>query len=428
MRWARRPIEYLDDCIERYGELFTLRLIGHGPMVFCTHPTGIKQIFTAPADALFAGDGNRLLTPILGPNSLLLLDGPAHRRNRRLMMPPFHGKRMKEYATIIREATCRATEGWSAGDTLAIAETTKRISLEVILRAVYGFETNLDEASDRLLGVTNTVTPLLLFFPLLQRDLGPGSPGRKYRRAQAHSDALMYGQIRAYREQGYEGRKDILSLLMSARDEEGEGLSDEELRDQLLTLLAAGHETTAVGLAWAFHWLLSTPDSLAALLAELAPLGVAPDPVALTELPYLRAVCKESLRLVPTIPIVVRTVQEPFELMGHAIDTGMYVVPCIYGVHRREDVFAKADQFRPERFLNNKFSPYEFIPFGGGTRRCIGAAFAEFEMQIALGTLFAQYRFALDGDETRPTRRNVSILPKDGRPIRVTERRSSTGP
>ncbi|MCB9758274.1 MAG: cytochrome P450 [Alphaproteobacteria bacterium] len=418
--WSTRPLPFMRLCQRRYGDLFTVRLAGFGALVFISHPDGIEQVFKAAPGVLAAGEGNHILEPVLGRASILLLDGDRHRRTRRLMMPAFHGRRMRAYGEIIRQATLRATEGWAPGNEVRFHDATQRISLDVILRAVFGIEDEgLAEARDIITALSERATSATVYFPMMRKDLGPGSPGRRFQHHLGQVDALITDLI-ARRRASPEGHEDILAMLLAARDEDGAPMSDGELRDQLITLLMAGHETTATGLSWAMRWLLEAPEADARLRAEVVDAGdIPPDDVA--KLPYLGAVCDEALRLVPVIPIVTRIVKAPITVMGQTLGPGCRVAPCIYLAHHRPETFPDPDIFRPERFLEQSFGPYAYLPFGGGARRCVGMAFAHFEMRIVLATLHRRFRLALAGSQRGAARRGITLAPRDGLPVRVVD-------
>jgi len=422
VRWSTKPLPFLAECRAEFGDTFTLNLAGFGRNIFTCDPDLIKQIYTSDPNVLLAGKGNDILEPLLGPNSVLILDGARHARQRKLMMPPFHGRRMKAYGQIIADATERSIADWPVGGEAIVHEATQTLSLEVILRAVFGIEEGGLSDAARIIGeTTDAATALVLFFPFLQRDLGCWSPGGKLARAGERSDALIQAEIDRRRSHPDDARDDILSLLMAARDEDGAAMSDVELRDQLLTLLAAGHETTATALSWALHWVLREPRVLDALLAEL---DAAPDdPESISRLPYLTAACRETLRIIPVIPITVRYAAAPITLGGIDVPVGVRLAPCIHLLHQREDLYPEADVFRPERFLERKFRPHEFIPFGGGNRRCLGAAFAEYEMRIALAVILRMFVLELVDSKTVPVRRNLTLTPKGGTRVKVLSRR-----
>jgi cytochrome P450 len=300
----------------------------------------------------------------------------------------------------------------------------QEISLLVILQAVFGVTQGeryerLKELTSQLMNFfSSTAKSSFLFFPILQQNLGPWSPWGRFLRVRDEIDKLIYAEISDRRQQDNSQRTDILSLMMSATDENGEGMSDRELRDELLTLLFAGHETTATALSWSLYWTHRYPSVLAQLQEEIASLGDHPDPMQIIRLPYLSAVCNETLRLYPvailTFPRVVPE-NTSFHLMGYDIPAGTLLMGCIYLAHQREDIYPQPKQFRPERFLERQFSAYEFLPFGGGVRRCIGAALAQMELKLVLATVLSNYQLVLaEKKPVRPQRRGVTLAPETG--------------
>ncbi len=415
-QWATRPIEFLTATQRKYGDTFTLRLLGFGESVFLSHPDDVAAVFASDGDTLRAGEGNDILLPFLGVDSVLVQDGPKHRRARKLMMHPFHGQRMRLYGATMLKVSRDAVSNWTPGSTVRVLDASQRLSLDVILRVVFGFDgAGFDRARTVIVDAMEAITPAVVFFPLLQRDLGPLSPGRRLQQRGAVQDALLDEVIRDRR--ATPGGHDVLSMLLEARDEAGEPMSDTEVRSQLLTLLTAGHETTATALAWAMHHLARDPEARARVAEEIQ--GVE-DPAALAKLPFLGAVCNEALRLVPVLPIVMRVVRGSWSLRDQVLPLGSRVAPCITLVHRRPDLYPDPEAFVPERFLDRRFGPSEFFPFGGGGRRCIGAAFAEYEMRIALAEMVRK------AGDFRPVdasvgyaRRHITMAPADGARIAI---------
>ncbi|HEY7958322.1 MAG TPA: cytochrome P450 [Polyangia bacterium] len=425
LEWTYRPLPFLERCARRYGEAFTVRLPGFGAYVYLSSPELIKQVFTGDASLLEAGKGNRILEPLLGMHSVLLLDGAEHLRQRRLLLPPFHGERMQAYAKLMREITCASLDTWPIGTPFSLHPQMQAITLDVILRAVFG----LDEGAEmrelaKLLVALFAPPPFLFsFLPLMTTDL-PLSPYRKFLRLKGEVDRALYAIIAERRRADAADRTDILSLLLAARDEEGRPMSDAELRDELVTMIAAGHETTATALSWAFERILATPEVAARLDAELASAcGSDFDPTRAGALPYLDAVIKETLRLRPIIPLVVRQLKEPYQIAGHLLPAGAHVAPCIWLTQRRADLYPDPERFFPERFLDRKIDPYTWLPFGGGIRRCIGMAFAQFEMTIVLATVLGRLRLRLaPGVPVRTVRRSITFAPSGGTRV-IAERR-----
>lgn len=419
--WLYRPFPFLTWCRKRFGPTFSLRFPGRQSIVAFTEPDDVKEIFTGPTDVMFAGEANRPLGPIVGASSLLLLDGPRHLRERKLLLPPFHGARMHRYGEVMRDITLREMERWPVGRAFEIHPPMQAITLDVILRTVFGVDegARFEALRAGIVELTNGFTALAMV-PALQKDLGPRSPWGRFVRARANVDELLYAQIAERRRESDTSRDDILSLLLSARYEDGSPMTDLELRDELMTLLAAGHETTATALPWVFHYLTKDAGVQARLHEELdRVVGAGPvDPSAANELPYLDAVIKETMRLRPVIAAVGRVLQEPRRIGGWEIPAGTLVSPSIYLTHRNEKVWPRASRFDPSRFLDTQVSPYAYLPFGGGVRRCIGLAFAHYEMRIVLATVLSRFRVRARGDvHIRPQRRGVSLAPSHGMPV-----------
>jgi cytochrome P450 len=421
LRYLRDPLYCLLPMARKYGDTFTFP--GKPPMVCTGDPACIKAIYSADPEtfAPLLAD----MADLLGRRSLLLLQGAEHRRSRKVMSPPFQGARMRAYGALMCHLAEARTAGWQAGQTVSVSETAQEISLDVILQAVFGVTdpARMAELAALLLQIVNGISPLLAIFPGLRREfhgVGPyASFLRRRRRLHESLDAL----IAAGRAAG--PREDILSLLLAARDENGQPMSDEEIRDQLVLLVFAGHETTAIAIAWACH-ALHLPENAAALdrlRAELE--GQAPDPEALAKLPYLEAVCQETLRRYPLAPASnPRRLLRPFQLGPYELPEGASVVAAIGLTHFREDLYPEPMRFQPERFLTRPFSPFEFIPFGGGARRCLGASMALYEMKLVLATLLRRFRMrprSLAPDRGRVRAANVG--PANGVRMVIEERR-----
>ncbi|MBD3885206.1 cytochrome P450 [Phormidium tenue FACHB-886] len=421
IQYTRDSIAYMETAAQRCGEIFNAPVIGNHPVVlFISNSQAIQQIFSNDTKQ-FITPPNQLLQPLVGDHSLFALEGSRHRRERRLLMPPFHGERMRTYGELICELTDKAMSSLSIDTQFSARQLAQNISLAVILKVVFGIdqEERFHRLKSLIVQFTDSLqSPFiggLLFFPSLQKDWGTRSPWGYLRHLQRQIGELIYAEISNRRGQQHLG-SDILSLLMSARDETGQPMSDAQLHDELLTLLLAGYETTATAIAWAMYWIHRYPQVSEKLLAELNPLGNAPDPITLVQLPYLTAVCNESLRLFPVATLTFpREVKEPVELMGYQLAPGMRLYGCIYLTHQRPDLYPNPKLFKPERFLERQFSPYEFLPFGGGARRCIGEALAQFEMKLVIATLISRYRLALaDQSPEYPRRRGVTFTPAKG--------------
>ncbi len=418
IHWLAHPFSYMDNCAQRYGDIFTTPLgKNFSPVVFVSNPPAIQQILTSDTKEYEApGEQNGLFEPFLGKQSVIGVSGDRHRRQRQLMMPSFHGERMRAYGQLIGDITEQVINEWQKGKPFSVRSSMQKISMRVILRAVFGLDEGLryqqieELLSTMLDQMGSPLSASLLYFPSLRKDLGAWSPWGRFVRQRQQIDQLIYQEIAERREEPDSSRTDILNLLMSARDEAGEPMTDVELRDELMTLLLAGHETTATALTWAMYWIHKLPTVRQKLLEELDSLGKDVDPNALFRLPYLNAVCSETLRIYPvgmlTFPRVVRS---PVELMGYKFDPGTVVVGCIYLAHRQEDIYLEPERFNPERFLDRQFSPYEFLPFGGGARRCIGMAFAQFEMKVVIAKILSSLELSLaDNRPARPIRRGLT--------------------
>ena len=423
-QWVAQPDKYMDAAVKEAPDMFTGEIAaGDYGYVFVNHPEAMRQIVTSDRQSYFASSkDNGVLQPLVGDKSLLLIEGDRHKQRRKLLLPPFHGERMQSYSQLICKLTHEIVGKLKPNQSFVARSTSQEISLRVILDAVYGLqdEERARELEQRMTKLANifesTLTSALLFFPVLQKDLGAWSPWGNFVRQRKAIDSLIYQEIAERRTQDYSQRQDILSLMMSARDEAGEGLKDEELRDELMTLMFAGHETTATAIAWSLYWVHRHPEIKAKLEAEIASLGADPDPMAVAKLSYLDAVGKETLRIYPVAMLTFpRVVQKSTELMGYKLEVGQVVTGCIYLLHRREDLYPQPLQFKPERFLEREFDAYEFFPFGGGKRRCIGEALAKLEMKLVLATIISQYELSLiDNKPEVPARRGVTLAPKTG--------------
>lgn len=415
-------MESLEKLGARYGDIFTTRFIGFPPIAVVSDPQAIQEIFTADPKLFESGTGNKTVIPIVGEQSLLLQDGERHQKQRRLLTPPFHGERMRAYGQLMREITEGAISRWAIGKPFSARSSMQEISLRIILRAVFGIDEGerfqqLRHRFTELLDTFNSpLSSILLYLPALQQDLGAWSPWGRFLRLRQEIDQLIYAEIGERREQFDPSRQDILSLMMSARDESGQPMTDVELRDELMTLLFAGHETTATALAWALYWIHSIPEVGDKLLKELDALSPNSDPSEIARLPYLSAVCSETLRIYPVALFAFgRMVKEPIQIRGYDFEPGTLLSPCIYLTHHRPEIYPEPKRFKPERFLEKQFSPYEYLPFGGSNRRCLGMAFALFEMKLVLATILSRVQLALaDKRPVRPERRGVTIAPSRG--------------
>ena len=411
---ALDPEGYFDRAQKDRGDPFVVRLPSVGEVLVTGHPEGAREVFSSPQDA-FEPLRENPVEPLLGRRSLILLAGERHRAERRLMTPPFHGERMRAYGAIIRDRTLQEIGTWRRDRDVVVQAAMRRITLDVILRAVLGIEG--EDRSHRFRvavgAMLEAYTPPLLVVPALRRSLGPLTPWSRFVRARDAVCDLFADEIAARRRAGTEGREDILSLLMDARDESGAGLTDGELVDELRTLIVGGHDTTTTALVWALFHAHRSPAALASLRDELAPHGTDPAPEVLAQLPYLGAVCSEALRMHPVVPIVPRRALKGFSLRGLPITPGENVAVAITLLHHHPEIWPEPSRFAPERFLSRKYTPFEYAPFGGGVRRCIGAAFGAYQMRIVLGTVLASARFAMHpGPAPRRVLMNITMGPR----------------
>ena len=434
LKWVADPIGYMESAAQQYPDIFSAGIIGFGNnFVFVNTPKGIQEILTNDRKTYTApGSLNRILAPLLGDYSVILIEGDRHKRRRQMLMPSFHGDRIRTYSQLICDLTEKTLGAIPAGATFSARTAMQDISLQVILQAVYGvFE---GERSQQLKASLTKLTDVFasplssspLFFPALQLDWGAWSPWGKFLRDRQRMDDLIYAEIRDRRDQPQPNRVDILSLMMAAIDDLGQPMTDQELRDELATLMFAGHETTATALSWALYWIHHQPEIREKLLDELQSADLS-DPMSIVKLPYLSAVCNETLRIYPVAMLTFpRVVQETTELLGYALEPGIAVVGCIYLTHHREDLYPEPHLFKPERFLERQYSPYEFLPFGGGVRRCIGEALAQLELKLVLSTILTRYDLALaDPKPEYPRRRGVTLAPANGVKMKMVGKRSA---
>lgn len=428
------PIAYEKAIARRWGDLYTSNNMAFGKEVVIADPELVKQIFTGDPNVLHAGEANSGLGTLLGKRSVFVLDGPQHLRHRRMLMPPFHGDRLQAYAGTMRAITEQVVDQWQPGAAFPLHSAFQRITLDVILRTVFGLDlgprhAELLDRLTRLFACIQSPLGMLLMAPEFQKDLGPWWPWGEFQRQLRAADALIYAQIRERRVERENtptaSRNDVLSLLLEATDDQGAGLTDAELRDELMTLLTAGHETSATSLSWAFERILNHPEVEAKLRAELD--AVAPNRAITAEdlpkLEYLDATIKEVMRVRPVVLGVGRRLKAPITLRGYEIPAGTGIQPSIYAVHRRPDLYPEPERFLPERFVGKKPDPYGYFPFGGGVRRCIGMAYALYEMKIVLATVLRRVKLRLE--KPRPlgfVLRAFLISPAGGTRVVLVER------
>ena len=421
LHYTSRPLKYLEQAAQRAGDIFNAPVMGnYKTIALISHPDGIQQLFAN--DKCITSPPNGLLQPIVGDHSIFTLEGARHRRERKLLMPPFHREQIPQYGTLIRDLTLKAMNDLKPGEPFLARSLMQTISLDVILKVVFGLSDGprFDRLKALIIEFTDCFkNPLVsgaLFFPALRVDWGQKTPWGAFQVVRRQMSELLFAEIRDRRSQTTTDKTDILSILLAARDDDGQLMTDAELHDELLTMLLAGHETTASAIAWALYWIYRNPTIYQTLLDELETLGPEADAIAISKLPYLTAVCNETLRIYPiAILTVPREVVAPTTLMGYPLEPGTRLYGAIYLTHHRPDLYPDSKTFRPERFLERQYSPYEFLPFGGGVRRCIGDVLAQFEMKVVLATLVTGYQLKwIDNAPEIPKRRGVTLAPGNG--------------
>ncbi|MBW4427785.1 MAG: cytochrome P450 [Nostoc desertorum CM1-VF14] len=420
--WMNDTLGYMEKAAKRYGDIFTLQLGAKSKsVVYVSNPQAIQQIFNGESKQ-FRNAGNQLFQPILGSSSLIVLTGNNHRRHRQLIMPSFHGSRLKAYGDIICQTTAQIFSQLTPGEDFFARSITEHISGKIILKSVFG-----DAQGNRLQKLDQLISSLLefakyplvsgmFFLPFLRKDLGKWSPWGYVCHIMRQIDELLYAEIQERRQQYNPEGTDILNLLISARDEAGEPMTDQELRDELVTLVFGGKDGIASAMAWSLYWVYHLPNVAEKLRQEISSLGTSPDPLTIVRLPYLSAVCKEILRISPVeIQTQPRIVASPVEMMGYELPIDTVLIPAIYLLHQREDLYPQPQEFIPERFIDKQFAYYEYMPFGGGSRRCIGAAFAEFALKLVLATTVSKYDLTLASDRPiKPVLSGLNLVPSDG--------------
>ncbi len=425
-QWFSRPFAFMQECKKRYGDAFTLEFKGLGKHIFFSHPDAIQQVFKGDPEVFYAGEGNAILRPFLGECSLLLLDACPHMQHRKIMSPAFHGDRMRAYGKLMKKVVESALSFYELNQTFNVHSLMLDISLEIILQSVFGEEcTRISDMKTLLVPLLDSASFSTLVSVPDKSDSGLWHAWEKFRTRSSQLDVLIFAEITERRGNATLKNEDILSLLLASHSDVGK-FSDIELRDEIVTLLLAGHETTATALTWAFYWIHCTPGVQETLISELDFYGTDEKLDSLHQLSYLDAVVKETLRIYPVIPVVSRRVQVPVKILEFTIDAGMQITPCIYLTHHREDLYPDPGSFKPERFLERRFTPHEYLPFGGGVRRCIGMAFGLTEMKIVIATILKRYSLELlENKPVVPVRRTVTIAPAGGVKMRLIKDRLS---
>lgn len=427
-----RPLYFMEKRTQKYGDFYQVTFKNAPPTLMTSNPKAVEEIFTASPDTFVVGKSNQGLNFLVGDHSLLLLDGKAHKKRRRLLMPPFHGESLQKCSRQIVEITEKVCDRWQPNETFKVRTVMQEITMRVILTVVFGLDSGaryerLRELLSTLLDIFNTpLSSTFMFFPFLQKDWGTFSPWGRFLRMKAEIKALIYTEINDRRKLLASGTEpqDILSLLLLAEDEQGKGMTDEELHDELITLLFAGHETTASALSWLFYWVHYFPEIGEKVLFELSSLGENSDYKAINALPYLDAVILETLRIYPIAAgAFARILTKPTSIMDHRFQADTSLMISIYSLHHREELYPKAKQFNPARFLERTYSVYEYIPFGGGNRRCIGSALALLEMKLVAATILSRFQLALTSNRPMlPVRRGLTLAPPASFTMKVKDR------
>jgi cytochrome P450 len=421
-RYSRSPLQFLEEGARRYGDAFLVRFSLYGKFIILSSPEAIRDVFRGDGQALHSGESNQFLIPTVGPNSVLVLDEEAHERQRRIQLPPLKGERMRSFFDAMQSATLESMRSWPIGQPFRVLEPMQRITLRVILQAVFGLPAGqerdeVESQVHKLLSQGRSRYSLLLLKVLPLRWLRQSGWGPFYRELKVLDESL-YSLMARFRQQPAETRgENILADLLAATAEDGQPLTDQEIRDALFTLLIAGHETTSIALSWALEQIIPRADVVERIKDELGRTTgeYLPRAEHLSQLEYLDAAIRESMRVRTVLPIVVRLTKRPFVAGGREYPSGIVLCPCSHLVHRRPDLYPEPEQFRPERFLERKYAGHEWFPFGGGNRTCLGMAFALYEMKVVLATIFSQASFTrLPGMRSNPIRRGLSLAPDDG--------------
>ncbi|MEH2156816.1 cytochrome P450 [Nostoc sp.] len=432
MHWAADPIDFCKTYSQRYGDIFTSNFnptsTGFTPTVFTSNPQAIQEILTADPK-LFSSQDNGIINHLVGDNSLFLMDSQRHKEQRKLLMPHFHGQRLIEIGDVIYKIAEKVSSELAIYKPFSVRQLMQEISLQLMIKVVFGIseDQRYQQLKQLILKkmamIESPLSLSLLLFKFLQKDLGDWSPWGNFLRLQRQIAQLIDIEIQQRRSQPDIERRDILSMLMSARDEHGNAMSNVELHDQLITLLVAGYETVATGLSWALYWIYHQPRVRETLLCELDSLGENLDPTAISRLPYLSAVCQETLRISsPAMFAPTRLTTGNFNLMGYKLPPGTRLSISIFLTHHREDIYPQPQEFQPERFLQKQYSIYEYLPFGGGNRFCIGAALATLEMKLVLAVILSRRQLTLIGNElVHPVRHGPFVVPSNNFQLVITE-------
>jgi cytochrome P450 family 110 len=434
--FVRNPFRFLDACARRYGDWFTVRVPGVSPFVFTSDPAAVREVFLGDSDTLHAGEANRPLGAFMGERSSLFLDGAEHLRQRRLLLPAFHGEQIASHAVAMRSAADNAIASWPTGQQFAIHPQMRAITFETIIRTVFGFAddttgADLRASLKKLFALYSSRLGTLFSLPAMQIDAGPWSPWGRAVRLTRRIDSILFAEFARRRSDGVEGRADVLSMLLAARYEDGQPMPDGVIRDEMYTLMLAGHETTAATMAWVVNRLVTNLDVMERARAEVFSVldGAQLDASHVGKLKYVEAVINETMRLDPVVPNVGRGLTRPMTIAGRQLPAGVIIAPSIYLVHRRPELWPNFDQFNPDRFLETRQSPYTFFPFGGGARRCLGAAFATYQMKIVIAEILSRVELRpVAGYAANATRRGIAFAPSEGMPVIASAQSEESNP
>ncbi len=430
LHYSHSPLEFLESCARRYGDPFMMHLAGYRKLVILSEPDAVRDVFRGDPLVLHSGEGNEFLSITVGSSSVLVLDDQPHARQRRILLPPMKGERMRAFFGAIQQATLDAIARWPLNRPIQVLDPMRRITLRVILQAVLGLP-----PGEQLDGFERKVHRLLANgrsrYTLVLMKLATNPLVRRirwvpYYRQLRDLDNALFDFIAARRREAAASRGDnILADLLSAVHDDGSPLSDQEIRDAVITMLMAGHETTSVALAWALEQIVPRQDVVDRIVDECRGAGGDSPPAAdqLARLEYLDAAIRESLRVRTIFPFVVRLTKQPFVAGGREYPAGVLLCPCNHLVHRREDLYPEPRRFRPERFLERQYLAHEWFPFGGSNRMCLGMAFALYEMKVVMSTILTQVRLVRPpGSRSQPIRRGLALTPSDGARMIVTQR------
>ena len=432
LRYSQSPLRFLEDCARRYGTPFTTRWAGYGTFVMLASSEAVKDVFRGDPHALHSGEGNEFLSASVGTNSVLVLDDEQHARQRRVLLPPLKGERMRSFFDAMQTLTLESLQAWAPGQTLAMLEPMQEITLKVMLQVVLGIKSlaQLSEFSTKVRRVLELGRGRhgLILIKILPVDLLQRARWLPFFRRMHELDAAIFAFIENCRQTELAERAEsVLADLLKASHEDGRPLSDQEIRDALVTLIFAGHDTTSVALAWILEQTVPRAEVVQRITDELHQItaGELPRADQLNQLVYLDAVIRESLRVRTIMPFVVRLTKIPFTAGGRDYPAGVVLCPCSHLVHQREDLYPEPQTFRPDRFLEKHYAADEWFPFGGGSRMCLGMAFAMYEMKVVLSTLFSKVLLARPpGCQSASVRRGIAIAPDDGAIMSVTKKLS----